>query len=893
MLMVCLVLASSCGGGSDASAPAAAEADPVHTASTAVAKINAAQGVLELPLLRSGDALYADVRIRFSLDGSFELLSWRPVASAFAAVDADLQPPVALADLQRSGQPLKLNIRRLHMDAQVYEAVTVALENGRWRYPQPLLPATALTSKDLRANPALFARDDHLVVMESSPGRSEEFPLRLQARRYRFCMDPQDEGADSVALLDASGASLLTIKAGGPCATIQAEQGLYRIRQRYGGTGASRTMFMRRQPAGQAVLTQAPGSQPPRKDAGVEEYWGILASFIDPTTQKVSSSGFLGLSGWRPGGPQFPDIQGCVGYIHASVQSLKANDTNSYSASTLLDGLNFFRRINDSQGNPTQLGSPFSCNDGLVGLEVYPPATLAAAFISSGGIKGLVLPIGAVQIDSFSAATNAFILKSARDGFASLAMGFPYGVNGFVPNRPEELGVLVTLTPDQIAPYQPEYRTVLRYRPGGFAGNSLPTQGQVALFNTRDCSGAAMVVDNYDLPGIMAGGPLGNFDGSLKLGNLTTATVYSAMSQQGEQQHLNHSGCIASGWGSSGWKAASIAINVDTIEMVLSSKKCEQCNLSGIDLSGKNLSNGKFYGANLNNAHLAGSDLSGADLRYASLQGAQLPNANLDAANLCAANLNAAPSTAGSSNVAANLTGAYLRNASLYGSNMAGANFSNASFYSTSQAACQPSDCGAYQKPVCANAYGAKLDSAKFSSAYLVGVDMSNVAGSAADFSNAVLNGASFRNATLTPDFNGTPANFSNAFLQGADFTGANLVNPIFTNAYADTDPNGGCMQFELGASYTSFPGFAVLAPPPSTACVKSAPVQTCVQFTYNKPTLGLVLDPPATPLSQASPKNTSCFAKAPLCGDPFIEVGPNTCWSPSRAGAQATGPGA
>ena len=141
--MVCLVLASSCGGGSDASAPAPAEADPVHTASTAVAKINAAQGVLELPLLQSGDALYADVRIRFSLDGSFELLSWRPVTSAVAPVDADLQPQVALADLQWSSQPLKLNIRRLHMDAQVYEAVTVELENGRWNYPQPLVPATS------------------------------------------------------------------------------------------------------------------------------------------------------------------------------------------------------------------------------------------------------------------------------------------------------------------------------------------------------------------------------------------------------------------------------------------------------------------------------------------------------------------------------------------------------------------------------------------------------------------------------------------------------------------------------------------------------------------------------------------------------------------------------
>ncbi|MDB5930403.1 MAG: pentapeptide repeat protein, partial [Polaromonas sp.] len=159
-LVACLALLTSCGGG-DTSAPelAPAPTDTAGNASTAVARINAAQSVLELPLLQSGDKLYADVRIRFALDGSFELLSWRSTASASRPADVDLQPPVALADLQRSSQPTKLNIPRLHMDAQVYQDVTVALENGRWRYPQPLVPAATQTSKDLRANPALFARD--------------------------------------------------------------------------------------------------------------------------------------------------------------------------------------------------------------------------------------------------------------------------------------------------------------------------------------------------------------------------------------------------------------------------------------------------------------------------------------------------------------------------------------------------------------------------------------------------------------------------------------------------------------------------------------------------------------------------------------------------------------
>ncbi|MDB5932440.1 MAG: pentapeptide repeat protein, partial [Polaromonas sp.] len=128
----------------------------------------------------------------------------------------------------------------------------------------------------------------------------------------------------------------------------------------------------------------------------------------------------------------------------------------------------------------------------------------------------------------------------------------------------------------------------------------------------------------------------------------------------------------------------------------------------------------------------------------------------------------------------------------------------------------------------------------------------------------------------------GAPVNFSNAFLQGADFTSANVNNAIFTNAYLDTTPNGGCMQFELDRTHTSFPGFSVPTPPGSRTCARAAaPAPTCVQFTYNRPTiLAALVDPPTIPLSQASPRNSTCAGAAPLCGDAFTGVGPNTCWS-------------
>ncbi|MDB5930404.1 MAG: pentapeptide repeat protein, partial [Polaromonas sp.] len=810
-------------------------------------------------------------------------LTWRLAASALAQANADLQPPVALADLQRSSQPLKLNIRRLHMDAQVYQDVTVALESGRWRYPQPLVPAVTLTSRDLRANPSLFAQDHHLVLMSSAPGHVEEFALRLEARNYRFCVDKQDEGADQIVLLDPSNVQVLALRAGDACGTFKAEQGRYQLRQIYGGTGASRTLFLRQTPARQALLTRPPsGQRAAVGDSGVEEYWGILASFRDPVTQRVTSSGFLGAILFL--GLSEP----CTfGVIEARVQATSLVPDVFSSASHLFDRYNFFKRVDSVAGTPVNLGGllpgPFCVGDSTFSMEKFPADDFPIAFPFPAALnyethRDRPAPRYPILIDGFSPERNTFTLQGSVYGLPPSPLGFPAGPE--YEHNPA--GGMQALLPDQVASSLPEYRVVLRYRPGGFPGNAIPSEGQVALFNSRDCSGPAMVVDRYDLPGILPGGPLGDFNGSVKLGAFTSVKVFSGLSQTGEVQQLNRPGCIASGWGASGWKAASLAVNLETVEMVVSTNQCEQCNLNGIDLAGRSLKNIRLYGASLNNAHLAGADLSGADLRYASLQGAQLPNANLDAANLCAANLNAAPSSAGSSNVAANLNGAFLRNAYLYGANLAGANFGDASFFSTSAGSCQANPCDSYHKPACASAYSATLQGTKFSNAYLAGVDMSNVAGSAADFSNAVLNGAWFRNATLTPDVNGKPVNFGNAFLQGADFTAANLVNAIFSNAYVDTRPSGGCMQFELGAAYTSFPGFSVLTPPGSNTCARAAaPAPTCVQFTYNRPTiLAAQVDPPTIPLSQASPRNTSCASAAPLCGDAFTGAGPNTCWS-------------
>jgi uncharacterized protein YjbI with pentapeptide repeats len=872
LLAVCAALVISCGGGRD-STPPESGIQPAF----AVAKLTTARDVLELPLLQSGSALYTDVSIGLADDGTFSVTSWHAVAAAAAPVDGTLTPPVPLESLAGTALPVQLAVRRLHLDNGVYHAVRIEFNKGHWRYLADPVQSQTVSALDLRANATLIATDDHLVVMQSAPGKAEAFPLRLESRSYRFCMDKQEQGADSVTIADPDGKTIATLGAGGPCAAFIATQGLYQVRHNYGGTGQARTVFMRRR-AQDASLVAAPAGAPqvlPRSDPA--ESWGILVSLLNvPTLRVISGSeGFLGDSVSMLGRCTADYVEG-VFQATALTPVVVDGYTGKIANRALFDGFNFFTPIRDAGGNVSQLGTPIACPAGAVlgiGFGFY--AILSDPF-TIAGLEAQGTTVSPAKIGNL-ASSGSFSLTSTSAG-TETPLGDVNNCDRDCTAQGNQV-VLRPQTPQEAATAAAQYRVVLRYRSAGVPANAVPAQGQVALFNTADCSGPAMLVDQYDLTGLMDGGSLGSFRGSLKLGALTRATVYSQMFQRGEFQSLNTSGCIPAGWGTTGWKASSLAIQMDTVEMVLSTNQCERCNLAGIDLGGKDLHNAKFAGTNLNDAILASTNLAGADLRNVFLQGAQLPNANLDAANLCGAKLNAAPSSAGSTNVAANLAGAFLRNADLSRSNAAGANFTSSSFFSADQAVCTPSACETYSRPVCATAAAATLDGIQFGNAYLVGVDLSNAHGSGASFSNAVLTGARLNNAILTP-LNGTPANFTGSFIQGADFSAADLTGAIFSNAYAATAP--GCMQFELDETHTSFPGFAVPVAPDSTQCAGAPPQKACVKFAFGQGTVlpsTVTLGTPTVPLAQALPPNSPSCSVNPLCGAPLPSDRVNTCW--------------
>ncbi|MEM7556512.1 MAG: pentapeptide repeat-containing protein [Cyanobacteria bacterium P01_A01_bin.84] len=116
-----------------------------------------------------------------------------------------------------------------------------------------------------------------------------------------------------------------------------------------------------------------------------------------------------------------------------------------------------------------------------------------------------------------------------------------------------------------------------------------------------------------------------------------------------------------------GFTSIAQAENPAHLSQLLSTKKCQNCDLSGAGLVRADLSGANLAGANLAGANLSRANLTGADLRGANLAGAGLFGANLNAARLAGANV-----------LGTDLRNTYLFNADLIGVNLNGANLQGA-----------------------------------------------------------------------------------------------------------------------------------------------------------------------------------------------------------------------
>ncbi|RCJ22005.1 hypothetical protein A6770_05110 [Nostoc minutum NIES-26] len=116
-----------------------------------------------------------------------------------------------------------------------------------------------------------------------------------------------------------------------------------------------------------------------------------------------------------------------------------------------------------------------------------------------------------------------------------------------------------------------------------------------------------------------------------------------------------------------GMTAIAQAANTEQVKQLLTTKKCENCDLTGAGLVMADLSGANLSGANLTGANLSRANLSGADLRGANLSGAGLFGVNLSEAKLSGANL-----------AGADLRNTYLGNAEFNSAYLNGANFQGA-----------------------------------------------------------------------------------------------------------------------------------------------------------------------------------------------------------------------
>jgi uncharacterized protein YjbI with pentapeptide repeats len=860
---------------------------PPPAANPAILTFQSGNAALTLPRLLAGDTVYTNVMLRLAADGSWRLASIGPQQprAGGESIQAVLTlPGNAVIDTDWRPADATITISRLHIDAKVYANVALRLTGDKWAWGSDMQELFAVTLADFAANPSLVATAAHHVVLRSAPESSgQSYPLQLQAKVYKFCMDAQDEGADTLRLLDAAGKEVFSLKAGEPCVDINPATGVYTVQHTYGGSGSKRMIFVH--PAAAAAPAAAPTAlASPRSivrtvlaasDPAHPEYWAVYAD-------KLGQNGYLTFNGTNYyGGNVDPGSGrqvafGCYGQIQAAASlgpyySWPGDPTTR--TRYFFDAANFFEVTRFSDGTLSTLGLPMICSnwpplDGssrsvdpahhsfaldsltyrgnavslqvsqpwpeplwIVPLEYSPSDPAQSAVVDANRFVPVTLSIAAYGSSAFEPTGptgNSLQIFTSQiiEGFATslltgLTSAYDVGVYGF---------------------YQPGALTLgFRYFPNGLppsmgdgSGAWTLAPGEVAMFSGSNCSGAAMISEGISMPYPVPAGPiselalLGSFAGSQQLGSLTTATVYSGDNYQGQSHIFNESGCLD--FSNAGFAPASIAISTDSPSIVVQTNSCEYCNLAGADLSNLDLSAGvKLQHANLTGTRFANSNLSNADLRFATLQGANLNNANLEAANLCLASLNANPVGA-----AASLAGAHLKNANLYGANLDGADFTYASFYSDTPQSCQSSACDTYARPSCASAYLANMNGTRFPNAYLAGVDMGHVTANGAVFSSAILFGASFSGANLNRNAGtGAATDFSYAFLQGTDFTNAQVQYARFSNAYVDSDSSNTCMQTLLDNEYTGFPGLkAANSSGQCVAGVQQTP--TCIQYVYN-----------------------------------------------------------
>lgn len=228
-----------------------------------------------------------------------------------------------------------------------------------------------------------------------------------------------------------------------------------------------------------------------------------------------------------------------------------------------------------------------------------------------------------------------------------------------------------------------------------------------------------------------------------------------------------------------------------TLERLLSTNECKNCDLSNANLERVNLQDANLEGANLQNANLKGanlqsanlknafmlkvnleqanlteSELKGANLTSASLNKSILSNANLQGVNLQQADLRQADLKEANISAPSLLQGADLEGANLMQANLKGVNFKNANLRQANLEGADLSKTDIKLDDI-PNNYSLEERAADF----LIGLPVFSFISGGVDFYTSFL-GANLESA-----------NFDSTDLDKASFENANLTNTDFSNS--------------------------------------------------------------------------------------------------------------
>ena len=643
---------------------------------------------------------------------------------------------------------------------------------------------------DFLHDPNAAAQYHHTVVLDLEPadyvGEALENRVRyeLDAGSYRFCIDPEDDFITGFTLENEAGETVLTLDRFSECHELDLPAGIYTKRIQHDGDEiVTRAVQAGEEPASRVAFVQAPNTLRLSDKTGQPLGGWWVMHVVAPSdgnlhhnTRCTSCTDHLDFdSGWTPVTNQmlfkFTHQQRLGGQVSVPLMVVR----------TPLGG---------SNGNPTPIvissnssGQPVT--DPILDNKEYGWYWLQSLNVKANLLEcrttGLQTGIaflltGKTPVTQSQCAANPLIDENILQvGINDLGN---YSGQLYVVDQKGRKRLIETFNfrpRDLIADFDDAFQQDARQKLVFFVAArlfaaddpdydpELPLQeGEVALFDECHFQGNMWVFGGNNARNVLQRTfhtnlpdlKLDDNIASIRLGPLTTATLYSENFFQGVSQRVIGDQACLDGSIIGSNTASSLKIGGSAIDVLISSNSCVGCKLPGVNLSSKDLRNVDLRQADLRNATLSGAKLRKAKFNEALLSGSEtnLNYAELRQADFTGAKLNHA-----------SLEGADLRQAVLADADLSHAKLSKAHIY---------------QK---IDLTRTTLDEADFSEALMAEVKFS---GSIKDaiFNRAVLVNAEFDNSDLDQ------TSFHGAWLIGVNFSGATSVNSVhLTNACVST----------------------------------------------------------------------------------------------------------